>query len=172
MLKRRLSFDVSGPRASLYDNDPARHGKRRRPLFRPKKEKAPRWTPTKERAMSPLLEFILQHEEAFNKYVGLVVQGVAQANGSLAASIVWPHSTPTLASNSRPTPTATRPMSPRGSRPSPTPRVPGSFVCKAVRTTCSTFAPQMSSRAPCSTHSTASQHVCPQCSTKQPRRGR
>lgn len=66
MLKRRLSSDESGPRASLYDNDPARHGKRRRPLFRPKKDILPRWTPTKKRAMSPLLDFILQHEEAFN----------------------------------------------------------------------------------------------------------
>lgn len=67
MLKRKASGDLSSPHVSIFSNDPTlgRH-KRKRTLFRPKHTK-PQWTPKAERDMSELLEFILQHEEAFKK---------------------------------------------------------------------------------------------------------
>jgi charged multivesicular body protein 7 len=67
MLKRKpsLELDDAGPHVlcSIY-------GDRKRPpkrLFRPKNHNKPAWQPEPERAMSELLDFILQHEEAFKK---------------------------------------------------------------------------------------------------------
>jgi charged multivesicular body protein 7 len=69
MLKRKPSRELdavdAGPHvlSSIY-------GDRKRPpkrLFRPKNHNKPAWQPEAERAMTELLEFILQHEEAFKK---------------------------------------------------------------------------------------------------------
>jgi len=69
MLKRKPSCDLNGPHVSIFSDDPTlgRH-KRKRALFRSKHNK-PRWTPEVERDMSELLDFVLQHEEAFKKYL-------------------------------------------------------------------------------------------------------
>ncbi|KAF7442348.1 SNF7 family protein [Pyrenophora tritici-repentis] len=71
MLKRKSSFDHSssrGPHVSIFSDDPTlgRH-KRKRALFRPKsnKQTPQQWRPAPERSMSELLEFVLQHEDAF-----------------------------------------------------------------------------------------------------------
>ncbi|CAN9193898.1 unnamed protein product [Alternaria alternata] len=70
MLKRKPSRDLaSGPHVSIFSDDPtlSRH-KRKRSLFRSKHSRA-QWVPEPERDMSELLEFVLQHEEAFkNQY--------------------------------------------------------------------------------------------------------
>ncbi|CAO2654769.1 Nn.00g115020.m01.CDS01 [Neocucurbitaria sp. VM-36] len=70
MLKRKLSHDFSsGPHVSIYGDDPTRMTSKRKQLFRPKNNNKQVWTPDKEREMSELLEFVLQHEEAFkNQY--------------------------------------------------------------------------------------------------------
>jgi len=77
MLKRKSSYDHNsssrsgGPHVSIFSDDPTpgRH-KRKRALFRPKQTKPkPQWIPTPERSMSELLEFVLQHEDAFKKLV-------------------------------------------------------------------------------------------------------
>jgi charged multivesicular body protein 7 len=69
MLKRKPSHDLvaSGPHVSIFSDDPtlSRH-KRKRSLFRSKHNRA-QWAPEPERDMSELLEFVLQHEEAFSK---------------------------------------------------------------------------------------------------------
>lgn len=68
MLKRKVSRDSSsGPRPSVYDDDPTRMTFKRKRLFRPKNNNNRGWTPKAERVMSELLEFVLQHEEAFKK---------------------------------------------------------------------------------------------------------
>jgi charged multivesicular body protein 7 len=68
MLKRKPSYsDV--PDSSLFGDTLTRKssGKRKR-LFRPKNSAPqPSWTPQHERNMGELLEFVLQHEEAFKK---------------------------------------------------------------------------------------------------------
>ncbi|KAH9874716.1 hypothetical protein IAQ61_003906 [Plenodomus lingam] len=66
MLKRKLSTEGSGPHVSIFADDPTlqRHSSRKR-LFRTKKDRQRTWTPTKERDMSQLLEYILKYEEAF-----------------------------------------------------------------------------------------------------------
>ncbi|KAF1839456.1 hypothetical protein BDW02DRAFT_585120 [Decorospora gaudefroyi] len=63
MLKRKPSGELrgDGPRASIYDTD----NKRRRSLFRTKRHKKTHWAPEAARKMNELLEFVLQHEEAF-----------------------------------------------------------------------------------------------------------
>ena len=74
MLKRKASSDSDhsggGPRVSMFADDPT-HGrhKRKRVLFRPKQNqpKPQQWIPAPERSMSELLEFVLQHEDAFKK---------------------------------------------------------------------------------------------------------
>jgi charged multivesicular body protein 7 len=65
MLKRKLSHDLSlGPHASVFGDDPTR-GRHRKRLFR--NNNGHLWTPKAERDMSDLLDFVLQHEEAFKK---------------------------------------------------------------------------------------------------------
>lgn len=68
MLKRKASCDLTAPHiSSIFSDDPTlgRH-KRKRALFRSKPIK-PQWIPEAERDMSELLDFVLQHEEAFKK---------------------------------------------------------------------------------------------------------
>lgn len=70
MLKRKLSpSPASSDRShlpSIYDGDPI-WSKRKR-LFRPKNTNTNKvWTPPAQRDMSELLEFVLQHEDAFKK---------------------------------------------------------------------------------------------------------
>jgi hypothetical protein len=68
MLKRKPSRDLaSGPHVSIFSDDPtlSRH-KRKRSLFRSKRSRA-QWVPEPEHDMSELLDFVLQHEEAFRK---------------------------------------------------------------------------------------------------------
>jgi charged multivesicular body protein 7 len=69
MLKRKPSSDlvVGGPHVSIFSDDPtlSRH-KRKRSLF-PSKHNRAQWIPEPERDMSELLEFVLQHEDAFKK---------------------------------------------------------------------------------------------------------
>jgi charged multivesicular body protein 7 len=60
MLKRKPSYDITS-------DDPTFGGKRKRAIFRRKHPKQPQWAPEPERVMSELLEFVLQHEEAFQK---------------------------------------------------------------------------------------------------------
>lgn len=71
MLKRKFAAVQAPPAAphalaSIYDADPTKRQRKR--LFCPRLNKQLQWTPAKERDMTELLEFILQHEEAFNKY--------------------------------------------------------------------------------------------------------
>ena len=69
MLKRKPSRDLaSGPHVSIFSDDPtlSRH-KRKRSLF-PSKHNRALWVPEPAREMSELLEFVLQHEDAFKKY--------------------------------------------------------------------------------------------------------
>ncbi|KAJ4368188.1 hypothetical protein N0V83_006544 [Neocucurbitaria cava] len=70
MLKRKLSHDFSsGPHVSIYGDDPTRMTSKRKQLFRPRNDNKQAWTPEKVLEMSELLEFVLQHEEAFkNQY--------------------------------------------------------------------------------------------------------
>lgn len=72
MFKRKLSHDFDGgPHvriASVFDGDPTPMTSKRKRLFRPKNNSKHLWTPEAERSMSELLDFILQHEEAFKKY--------------------------------------------------------------------------------------------------------
>jgi charged multivesicular body protein 7 len=70
MLKRKSSAELGGrPHAgatqlpSIYGARP----RRRRKLFRSKTRDNPRWQPQPEPAMPELLDFILQHEDAFQK---------------------------------------------------------------------------------------------------------
>ncbi|KAI4624370.1 hypothetical protein J4E83_004044 [Alternaria metachromatica] len=68
MLKRKPSRDLvpsGGPHVSIFSSDPtlSRH-KRKRSLFRSQHNRA-QWVPEPERDMSELLEFVLQHEDAF-----------------------------------------------------------------------------------------------------------
>jgi charged multivesicular body protein 7 len=61
MLKRRHSHD-------LISDDPTFGYPRKRAIFRRKHTKPqPHWVPEPQRIMSELLEFVLQHEEAFQK---------------------------------------------------------------------------------------------------------
>jgi charged multivesicular body protein 7 len=60
MLKRKPSYDITS-------DDPTFGRKRKRAIFRRKHPKKPQWVPEPERTMSQLLEFVLQHEEAFQK---------------------------------------------------------------------------------------------------------
>ncbi|KAL6710242.1 hypothetical protein ACN47E_009188 [Coniothyrium glycines] len=63
MFKRKRPDDVSsGIHASVYDDVPTK-----RRLFRPRYKTSSKqdWAPSPEREMTELLEFILQHEEAF-----------------------------------------------------------------------------------------------------------
>jgi charged multivesicular body protein 7 len=67
MLKRKPSRELdAGPHvlSSIYGDRKRRQPKR---LFRPKNHNNPSWQPEAERAMTELLEFVLQHEEAFKK---------------------------------------------------------------------------------------------------------
>jgi len=71
MLKRKLALtgdvDVQPHgRGSIFGSDPTRH-QRRRLLFRTKDHNTPLWQPEKKGDMTELLEYILQHEEAFQK---------------------------------------------------------------------------------------------------------
>ncbi|KAH7398267.1 Snf7-domain-containing protein [Pyrenochaeta sp. MPI-SDFR-AT-0127] len=73
MLKRKLSHDLDGSphvrHASIFDDDPTQMTSKRKRLFRPKNNNKHQWKPEAERSMSELLEFVLQHEEAFkNQY--------------------------------------------------------------------------------------------------------
>ncbi|USP75967.1 uncharacterized protein yc1106_03241 [Curvularia clavata] len=78
MLKRKSSCDLSTPHVSIFSDDPTpgRH-KRRRTLFRSKPNK-PQWIPEPQRDMSELLEFILQHEEAFKNSRPTLPDGSSQ----------------------------------------------------------------------------------------------
>lgn len=60
MLKRKPSHDAEG---SILG------ARRQRRLFRAGKHLERSWQPATERDMTELLEYILQHEEAFQKYV-------------------------------------------------------------------------------------------------------
>jgi charged multivesicular body protein 7 len=69
MLKRKPSHELDGsPHVlnSIFGDDPTRRQRKR--LFRPKNHNKHIWQPEKEPAMTELLDFILQHEEAFKKY--------------------------------------------------------------------------------------------------------
>jgi hypothetical protein len=68
MLKRKPSGELEvgcGPHVSVFGSNPTRRQKR---LFRSKNYNKHSWQPEQERAMTELLDFILQHEEAFKKY--------------------------------------------------------------------------------------------------------
>jgi hypothetical protein len=68
MLKRKPSRELhvgGGPHVSVFGRDPTRRQKR---LFRSRNDNKHSWQPETERAMTELLDFILQHEEAFRKY--------------------------------------------------------------------------------------------------------
>ena len=67
MPKRKLSQDLqSYPHASVFGDDPT-PGRHRKRLFRSKTNNQAVWTPEGKRDMSELLEFVLQHEEAFKR---------------------------------------------------------------------------------------------------------
>jgi charged multivesicular body protein 7 len=67
MLKRKPSHDFAAPHASsVFSDDPTPMTKKRS-LFRPKHTKPPQWVPKSELDMSELLDFVLQHEDAFKK---------------------------------------------------------------------------------------------------------
>ncbi|KAF1846724.1 uncharacterized protein K460DRAFT_286508 [Cucurbitaria berberidis CBS 394.84] len=70
MLKRKPSHDFrTGPHVSIYGDDRTPMTSKRKRLFRPKNNNKQVWIPEKDRDMSELLEFVLQHEEAFkNQY--------------------------------------------------------------------------------------------------------
>jgi charged multivesicular body protein 7 len=75
MLKRKPSDELEGadgPHASssIFGDAPPRRQHKR--LFRLKDHNTHTWKPKTERAMSELLDFILQHEEAFKKYSALI----------------------------------------------------------------------------------------------------
>ena len=71
MQKRKLSHDdESSPHvrnASIFADDPTHLGSKRKRLFRSKNNNKHSWTPGAEHSMSELLDFMLQHEEAFKK---------------------------------------------------------------------------------------------------------
>ena len=62
MLKRKPSDDP------ISDDPTLSYQPRKRAIFRRKHSKPqPHWVPEPQRVMSELLEFVLQHEEAFQK---------------------------------------------------------------------------------------------------------
>jgi charged multivesicular body protein 7 len=61
MLKRKSSRDLTS------DDPTFGPSKRKRVLFRRKQPKQHQWIPEPQRIMTELLEFVLQHEEAFKK---------------------------------------------------------------------------------------------------------
>ncbi|RMZ72564.1 SNF7 family [Pyrenophora seminiperda CCB06] len=63
----------TGSRPSMFSDDPALgRQKRKRVLFRPRQNKPkPQWIPAPERSMSELLDFVLQHEDAFKNHYRL-----------------------------------------------------------------------------------------------------
>ena len=63
MLKRKNS-DYDAPDSSIFGDVPTRTKR----LFRRKDSCRQRWTPQQQNIMPELLEYILQHEEAFKKY--------------------------------------------------------------------------------------------------------
>jgi charged multivesicular body protein 7 len=68
MLKRKPSQQLDDrPHAleSIFGSNPTRRQRKR--LFRPKHQNKPAWQPANDRAMTELLEFVLKHEEAFQK---------------------------------------------------------------------------------------------------------
>lgn len=68
MMKRKPSFEPDcDPHAagSVFGDDPTRRQSKR--LFRFKNDNKHAWQPETEPAMNELLDFILQHEEAFKK---------------------------------------------------------------------------------------------------------
>jgi charged multivesicular body protein 7 len=67
MLKRKPSRELDGaPHVSVFCDDPVTRRQPKR-LFRSKHYNKHSWQPEKERAMTELLDFILQHEDAFKK---------------------------------------------------------------------------------------------------------
>jgi hypothetical protein len=71
MLKRKNSdYDVSD--SSIFGDVPARMTSfKRKRLFRPKNSNKQQWAPQQHSNMSELLDFVLQHEEAFKKCADL-----------------------------------------------------------------------------------------------------
>ena len=67
MLKRKSSGDLDGGTHVLKSIFGDRARRRPKRLFRPKDHNTPSWQPEPERDMTELLEFILQHEDAFQK---------------------------------------------------------------------------------------------------------
>jgi charged multivesicular body protein 7 len=68
MLKRKPSQQLEDrphALAPILERDPTQRQRKR--LFRPKNQNKHVWQPANERAMSELLEFVLKHEEAFQK---------------------------------------------------------------------------------------------------------
>lgn len=64
MLKRKLSYELN---CSPHVSDDPTHGRHRKRLFRIKNNKHLIKTPVAGRDMNELLDFVLQHEEAFQK---------------------------------------------------------------------------------------------------------
>lgn len=68
MLKRKIS-DYDASDSSMFGDVPVRT---KRALYRRKNSDKQQWAPQPQTTMSELLDFVLQHEEAFKKCACLV----------------------------------------------------------------------------------------------------